>query len=134
MVAMASFDPRTVAGRFRLFAVLEAVSWAGLLIGMAFKYLPAEGNEIGVKIFGPTHGAVFVLFLLTTLLTAREFEWNWKTTILALLSSIPPFFTVAFEVWAQRTGKLEAPAGANSGNAAGGFVGSATSLAKSVSD
>src|SRR5690606_1620203 len=95
MGGMASFDPRTVAGRFRLFAVLEAVSWAGLLIGMAFKYLPAEGNEIGVKIFGPAHGAVFVLFVLAALLTAREFEWNWKTTVLALLSSIPPFCTVA---------------------------------------
>ncbi|HLS76106.1 MAG TPA: DUF3817 domain-containing protein [Nocardia sp.] len=109
MGGMASFDPRTVAGRFRLFAVLEAVSWAGLLIGMAFKYLPAEGNEIGVKIFGPAHGAVFVLFVLAALLTAREFEWNWKTTVLALLSSIPPFCTVAFEVWAVRTGKLAEP-------------------------
>ncbi|MCX0269296.1 DUF3817 domain-containing protein [Nocardia zapadnayensis] len=96
----------TVAGRFRLFAVLEALSWLGLLVGMAFKYLPAEGNEIGVKIFGPVHGGIFVLFLLTALLAARELEWNWKTTVLALLSSIPPFFTVIFEVWAVRTGKL----------------------------
>lgn len=97
---------RTVAGRFRFFAVLEALSWFGLLVGMAFKYLPAEGNEIGVKIFGPIHGGVFVLFLLAALLAARELEWNWKTTVLALLSSIPPFFTVIFEVWAVRAGKL----------------------------
>ncbi|WP_063060861.1 DUF3817 domain-containing protein [Nocardia sienata] len=96
----------TVAGRFRFFAVLEALSWLGLLVGMAFKYIPAEGNEIGVKIFGPVHGGVFVLFVLTALLAARELEWNWKTTVLALLSSIPPFFTVIFEVWAVRTGKL----------------------------
>ncbi|MEV0107539.1 DUF3817 domain-containing protein [Nocardia sp. NPDC050799] len=97
---------RTVAGRFRFFAVLEALSWLGLLVGMAFKYLPAEGNEIGVKIFGPVHGGIFVLFVLTALLAARELEWNWKTTVLALLSSIPPFCTVVFEVWAVRTGKL----------------------------
>ncbi|MFQ6230882.1 DUF3817 domain-containing protein [Nocardia sp. NPDC002869] len=96
----------TVAGRFRFFAVLEALSWLGLLVGMAFKYLPAEGNEIGVKIFGPVHGGIFVLFVLTALLAARELEWNWKTTVLALLSSIPPFCTVVFEVWAVRTGKL----------------------------
>ena len=97
---------RTVAGRFRFFAVLEALSWLGLLVGMAFKHLPAEGNEIGVKIFGPVHGGVFVLFVLTALLASRELEWTWKTTVLALLSSIPPFFTVIFEVWAVRTGKL----------------------------
>ena len=100
---------RTTAGRFRFFAVLEALSWLGLLTGMAFKYLPAEGNEIGVKIFGPVHGCVFVVFLLVALVTAREFEWHWKTTILALLSSIPPFFTVLFEVWAVRTGKFAQP-------------------------
>ncbi|MFD4405296.1 DUF3817 domain-containing protein [Nocardia sp. NPDC058499] len=98
---------RTTAGRFRFFAVLEALSWLGLLTGMAFKYLPEEGNEIGVKIFGPVHGGVFVLFVLIALVTAREFEWNWKTTVLALLSSIPPFFTVLFEVWAVRTGKFD---------------------------
>ncbi|MEU2257957.1 DUF3817 domain-containing protein [Nocardia xishanensis] len=103
---MGFFDLRSVAGRFRFFAVLEALSWLGLLVGMAFKYLPDPGNEVGVKIFGPVHGAIFVLFVLTSLLAARELNWNWKTLVLALLSSIPPFFTVIFEVWAVRTGKL----------------------------
>ncbi|WP_405179863.1 DUF3817 domain-containing protein [Nocardia sp. NBC_01377] len=103
---MGYFDLRSVAGRFRFFAVLEALSWLGLLIGMAFKYIPDPGNEIGVKIFGPIHGAVFVLFLISALMAARELRWNWLTTILALLSSIPPFFTVVFEVWAVRTGRL----------------------------
>lgn len=106
MVRMNFLGLRTTAGRFRFFAVLEALSWLGLLIGMAFKYLPEEGNEIGVKIFGPVHGGIFILFLLTALLASRELEWDWKTTVLALLSSIPPFFTVLFEVWAVRTGKL----------------------------
>ncbi len=106
MGRMGFFDLRSVAGRFRFFAVLEALSWLGLLVGMAFKYLPDPGNEVGVKIFGPVHGAIFVLFVLTSLLAARELNWNWKTLVLALLSSIPPFFTVIFEVWAVRTGKL----------------------------
>ncbi|MEV0251396.1 DUF3817 domain-containing protein [Nocardia sp. NPDC050712] len=100
------FDLSTVAKRFRFVAVLEAISWVGLLTGMAFKYIPDPGNEIGVKIFGPVHGIIFVLFLLTALLAARELKWNWKTTLLALASSIPPLFTVIFEVWAQRTGQL----------------------------
>ncbi|WP_054811230.1 DUF3817 domain-containing protein [Nocardia arizonensis] len=103
---MGFFDLRGVAGRFRFFAVLEALSWLGLLTGMAFKYIPDPGNEIGVKVFGPIHGAIFILFVLTALLAARELNWNWKTTLLALASSIPPFFTVVFEIWAVRTGKL----------------------------
>ncbi|WP_280214773.1 DUF3817 domain-containing protein [Nocardia cyriacigeorgica] len=109
MGAMGSYDLRTVAGRFRFFAILEAVSWAGLLIGMAFKYIPDPGNEIGVKIFGPVHGGIFILFVLSALLASRELNWNWKTTVLALASSIPPFCTVIFEIWAVRTGKLEQP-------------------------
>ncbi|APE36678.1 hypothetical protein BOX37_25225 [Nocardia mangyaensis] len=119
MVRMGFFDLRSTASRFRFFAVLEALSWIGLLVGMAFKYIPAEGNEIGVKIFGPVHGAIFVLFLITALLTARELSWGWKTTVLALLSSIPPLATVVFEVWAVRTGQLgELSADASKGSAA----------------
>ncbi|WP_067655639.1 DUF3817 domain-containing protein [Nocardia harenae] len=107
------FDLRSVAGRFRFFAVLEALSWLGLLIGMGFKWIPwllsgtgTYGSEIGVKIFGPIHGAIFVLFVLSALLAARELRWSRKTTALALISSIPPFCTVLFEVWAVRTGQL----------------------------
>ncbi|MEV0340891.1 DUF3817 domain-containing protein [Nocardia sp. NPDC050713] len=118
MVRMGFFDLRSVAGRFRFFAVLEALSWLGLLVGMAFKYIPDPGNEIGVKIFGPVHGTIFILFVLTALLAARELGWNWKTTVLALLSSIPPFFTVIFEVWAVRTGKLNVSSNADATPAA----------------
>ncbi|MGW0045326.1 DUF3817 domain-containing protein [Rhodococcus sp. NPDC003348] len=107
MAVMANiFDLSTPAKRFRFVAILEAFTWAGLLVGMAFKYLPENGNEIGVKIFGPFHGAVFVLFVIVSLLTARALKWNLVTTGLALVSSIPPFFTVLFEWWAARTGKL----------------------------
>jgi Domain of unknown function (DUF3817) len=44
--------------------------------------------------------------VITAILAARELGWNVKTTVLALLSSIPPFFTVLFEMWAVRAGQL----------------------------
>ncbi|WP_225732287.1 MULTISPECIES: DUF3817 domain-containing protein [unclassified Nocardia] len=99
------FDLSTVAKRFRLIAVLEAISWVFLIVGMVFKRLP-EPVTWPVKVFGMTHGIIFILFVLTAVLAARELAWTWKTTVLALLSSIPPFCTVLFEVWAVRTGKL----------------------------
>ena len=40
-------DLSTAAKRFRFVAIAEAFTWVGLLIGMAFKYLPENGNEIG---------------------------------------------------------------------------------------
>lgn len=100
------FDLSTTAKRFRFIAILEALTWLGLLIGMAFKYIPADGNEIGVKVFGPIHGAVFVIYLIVTVLTAVKLRWNVVTTLLAAVASIPPFGTIVFEVWAARTGKL----------------------------
>ncbi|MDJ0396606.1 DUF3817 domain-containing protein [Rhodococcus sp. G-MC3] len=100
------FDLSTTAKRFRFIAVLEAFTWLGLLIGMAFKYLPADGNEIGVKIFGPIHGAVFVLYLIVTVITALKLRWSVVTTVVAAIASVPPFGTVIFEVWAARNGHL----------------------------
>lgn len=106
MVAMGNFfDVSTVAKRFRLIAVLEAISWAFLIVGMVFKRLP-EPVTWPVKVFGMTHGIIFILFVIIAILAARELAWNAKTTVLALLSSIPPFCTVLFEVWAVRAGHL----------------------------
>ncbi|WP_327121631.1 DUF3817 domain-containing protein [Nocardia sp. NBC_01730] len=106
MVPMGNvFDLSTVAKRFRFIAVLEAISWVFLIVGMVFKRLP-EPVLWPVKVFGMTHGIIFVLFVITAIVAARELGWNAKTTVLALLSSIPPFFTVLFEVWAVRAGRL----------------------------
>lgn len=84
------FDLSSTAKRFRFVAVLEAFTWLGLLIGMAFKYIPADGNEIGVKIFGPIHGGVFVVYLAVAVLTAVKLKWDIKATLLALVAAFPP--------------------------------------------
>ncbi len=95
----------SAVGRFRLLALAEAVSWAGLLIGMFFKYVVVR-DDIGVNIFGPIHGALFVAYLVIAVAVAGPMRWNAKTLVLALLASIPPLFTLWFERWATRTGRL----------------------------
>jgi integral membrane protein len=100
-------NPRTAVQLFRAVAVAEAVTWVGLLTGMYVKYVP-ETTELGVKVFGPVHGAVFVVYVAVTLLAARRLRWSPGTALLALAASVPPFATVVFEVWARRTGRLEA--------------------------
>ncbi|MFC0111178.1 DUF3817 domain-containing protein [Kibdelosporangium aridum] len=95
----------TQIGRFRLLAMAEAVSWAGLLIGMFFKYVVVQ-NEVGVQIFGPIHGVIFVGYVVVTLLVRTPQRWDFRTTFLALAASIPPFGTVVFERWANKRGKL----------------------------
>ena len=97
--------PRTAATLFRAVAVAEACSWVGLLIGMYVKYVP-ETTELGVKIFGPIHGGIFVAYLVIALVAARVLRWSAGTTLLALVVAVPPLVTVVFERRATRTGRL----------------------------
>lgn len=121
MVAMTSaYDLRTTAGRFRLVALLEAVSWAGLLVGMFFKYVGSPRTEIGVKIFGPVHGGVFIAFLVAALFAGIAFKWGIGTWLLALLGSIVPLGSVIFLIWADRTARLGATQHARAGAGMGG--------------
>jgi integral membrane protein len=87
-----TFDLRSAAGWFRLIALAEAVSWVGLLVGMYFKYLGTPRTEIGVKVFGMTHGLIFIAFVVAGLL--------------ALLASIVPLCSVIFLIWADKTGRI----------------------------
>jgi integral membrane protein len=97
--------PRTAATTFRVVAVAEALSWLGLLIGMYVKYVP-ETTELGVKIFGPIHGGIFVAYVLAALVAARVLRWSIGTTLLALVASVPPLASIVFERWASRGGRL----------------------------
>ncbi|WP_018683005.1 DUF3817 domain-containing protein [Actinokineospora enzanensis] len=96
----------TPAGRFRAVALAEAVSWIGLLAGMFVKYFTDYG-DLGVRIFGSVHGAVFVAYVLVTFFTSRQQGWNRRTTLWALVCSVPPLATLIYERWALRTGKLD---------------------------
>ncbi|MCW3818077.1 DUF3817 domain-containing protein [Micromonospora sp. DR5-3] len=90
-------------------AIAEACSWAGLLAGMAVKYGPPR-NELGVQVFGPIHGALFVVYGLLVLAVARQRRWSLWHTAVALACAVPPFATVLFERWARRRGLLGEPA------------------------
>ncbi|GGM29157.1 hypothetical protein GCM10012279_54820 [Micromonospora yangpuensis] len=91
-------------------AIAEAGSWLALLIGMAVKYGP-PGNEIGVQIFGPIHGALFVAYGVLVLMVARLHRWSLLATGVALACAVPPFATIVFERWAARRGMLGTTSG-----------------------
>lgn len=81
---------------FRYVAIAEACSWAGLLVGMYFKYL-ADAGDLGVKVFGPIHGALFVLYVAGVLAAARAARWSVPTIVLGLACAVPPFTSLWFE-------------------------------------
>jgi len=102
MDLLVSFNPRTL---FRAVAIAEAFSWAGLLAGMLLKHV-LKVTEVGVQVFGPIHGAIFVAYLVSVLVVRRPLGWGLKTVLVAVVASVPPFATLAFEIWADRRGRL----------------------------
>ena len=57
--AAASVTASKPALAFKITAFAEAVSWIGLLVGMFFKWVLQTG-DVGVRIFGPIHGTIFI--------------------------------------------------------------------------
>lgn len=99
---------------FRVLAIAEAFSWAALLVGMYFKWI-AKTTELGVEIAGPIHGALFVGYGITALVLWRLQRWTFVVALLAGLSAVFPFATVAFERWAGKRGYLTAGAAVPAG-------------------
>jgi integral membrane protein len=101
-------DERTAEQLVRLFivvSVIEAFTWAGLLVGMYLKYV-SDTTQLGVRIFGSLHGAAFVCYVVLTVLVAIRLRWSKRLTLVALVASVPPFMTLVFEMVAQRRGRL----------------------------
>ena len=99
-----SFNSLTTLA-YRVVALFEAFTWAGLLVGMYFKYL-GGGSELGVQIFGPLHGGAFVAYGIVTLVAAYRLRWGLAPALVALAASVPPFGTLVADWWLQRTGRL----------------------------
>jgi len=95
-----------VGPAFQVAARVEAATWIGLLLGMAFKYVVAD-DDLGVRVFGPLHGVAFIAYVLVTIVAARRFGWSWRLLLAGLLVSIPPAFTWPFERYVARRGHLD---------------------------
>ena len=100
--------PSTRSGWGRIFAgvaLLEAFTWAGLLVGMFLKYV-TETTTAVVAVFGALHGGAFIVYSVVALLTWWRLRWSAPVGIVALIAGIPPLGTLAFELWAARRGLL----------------------------
>lgn len=99
---MRAVSPRLL---FRTVAVVEACTWALLLVGMFLKYV-TETTELLVSIGGMLHGVAFIAYCLTTLVVAHDQRWTVRRTLVGLLAAVPPFVTVWFDVATERAGLL----------------------------
>jgi integral membrane protein len=80
-------------GRLRLLAFLEGMSLLALII-IAVPAKHVFGDPTLVRIIGPIHGILFLLFILNTLSVGVEQQWKFSvTTWKVLLACVIPFGT-----------------------------------------
>lgn len=84
---------KTALGRLRILCLLEGLSLLFLLfIAVPMKYFGRDPAL--VKLIGPVHGTLFLLFVLNTFSVAVAYKWNFKkTTWKVLIACIIPFGT-----------------------------------------
>ncbi|WP_143588252.1 DUF3817 domain-containing protein [Tersicoccus sp. Bi-70] len=95
-------SPRTL---FRRLALIEAVTWTLLLIGMVLKYVTAT-TDLGVRIGGGLHGLAFLAYLAATVYVAIDGRWSAGRTAVGLASAVIPYATLPFEHSTERRGLL----------------------------
>lgn len=91
---------------FRLIAIAEAITWTLLIIGMILKYV-TKTTDLGVSIGGALHGFVFLVYGATVLLIGVNQRWPIGTTLLGLVSAVIPYATIPFDLWADRSSRLD---------------------------
>ncbi|WP_188037457.1 DUF3817 domain-containing protein [Actinotalea sp. JY-7885] len=94
---------------FAVVALLEATTWAGLLVGMLLKHV-THTTELGVQVFGRLHGAAFMIYVVVAVVAAVRLRWGTRVTLVALAAAVPPLVTLPLERWLRRTGRLAEPA------------------------
>ena len=77
---------------FRVISYLEGISYILLLfIAVPIKYYANDPSL--VKLLGMPHGLLFVAYVILSLVNSKEYKWNFKKTLVVLISSIIPFGT-----------------------------------------
>jgi integral membrane protein len=81
---------------FRAISFIEGISYLILLfIAMPLKYF--VGIPLAVKIVGMAHGVLFILFIVALYKSAKENNWENKTTIQLFIYSLIPFGFIPIE-------------------------------------
>ena len=81
--------------RYRVMAWIVGVLLVALTFGMVLKY----GFEIDdvVRVVAPTHGALFMVYLVAAMQLAVSRRWPIRFTLLVLVSGAVPFLSFVME-------------------------------------
>ncbi|MBN9173770.1 MAG: DUF3817 domain-containing protein [Microbacterium sp.] len=89
---------------FRTFAIAEAVSWTLLIAALVLR--ATTDLALLVTIAGGIHGFVFLCYVATSILVAKNNRWRATSTAVAIAAAIVPYATIPVEIVLHRRGRL----------------------------
>ncbi|MFC5339077.1 DUF3817 domain-containing protein [Leucobacter denitrificans] len=95
-----TLSPRAL---FRIFAIAEMFTWAGLITALLLRAFDVANL---VPIAGGIHGFVFLCYAATTLFVWVNQKWSFGLGFTGLVLAVVPFATVPFEIVVDRKGLL----------------------------
>lgn len=90
-------DLRDPVGRVRSVGKVEGVSYLVLLVCSVIKRI--ADMPLGVQIFGPIHGALFLLLVLVIFNAWGNKALSFKLSALAFVASLLPFGPFLIDRW-----------------------------------
>ena len=85
----------------------EAISYVLLLIATFLKY--AVSYELGVKVVGPIHGVLYLIFVAVILMWFRKLNWSFKRAIIAIVLGSVPGGGFLVDQWITNSAKKPSP-------------------------
>ena len=90
---------------FTLFAKAEAVTWTLLLAALLLRFFGVD--TLVVTIAGGLHGAVFLGYGVTVVLTGINQRWRLRRILIGLILAVIPYATIPFERSLERQKALD---------------------------
>lgn len=88
-------DSSPIIRRFRLFCILEAISWVLLIGGMVMKY--GMGKPEAVRWPGMLHGVFFIGYMVTAVPLFTKLKWAGDRIYGIVAAGFLPFGTIVVE-------------------------------------
>ena len=83
--------------RLRAISIIEATSYLFLLLAMVFKY--GFDNEAGVKVLGPIHGTLYLIYAAALVIGFSDLKWKPTRLVMALFMGALPLGGFAVDRW-----------------------------------
>lgn len=83
-----SIAPTPAVRWFRVVALVEAVSYLILLVGVVAKY--GFDEPIGVRVMGPVHGVIFLAYAALAFTVRDQLRWTAQHTAAVLAAAVIP--------------------------------------------